>query len=145
MAEHSTVPPSLANLPAHSIFVPPSSSSSSPYSNDDGWELVRDPDDLVYGKRTKKMAFRGNDLLLAVGKEVRMAEMQGHGEVWPVKDGTVGTYQTLKSAHLGFQMNSLVVSEDGRLLAVVGRSQVVIMVLPQLDGSGDENGSVDCK
>ncbi|KAL1408218.1 hypothetical protein Q8F55_005024 [Vanrija albida] len=134
----STLPFSLEALRSHAIFVPPASTST-----DDGWELVDTPDLSAEGlpaPRNARIAVRDKDLIVAFGKEVRMTSLAGEG--WEVNSGSVGAYKTLKSPHLTFAIHQVVVNPTGRLLAVVGHHQLVIIVLPRAGFASASGGEV---
>lgn len=90
---------SLDTLHSHTIFVPASASSSSQDAEED-WQLVSGIDDeedeseeeeLRVPQKTGKMVMRDNDLIVAMGKEVRVAKTGG--DAWTVKEGKVGNYK----------------------------------------------------
>ena len=85
----TSILPSLSSLPSHSIFLPPAASTST--LPDEEWELVDSPSDPTVGQKTCRMIMRDKDLLVAVGKEIRMTGLSG--EAWQVRDGLVGTYK----------------------------------------------------
>ncbi|WVQ84377.1 hypothetical protein IAT38_006529 [Cryptococcus sp. DSM 104549] len=140
------VPFSLTALRSHSIFVPPSScgpSSPGSASSSEEWEVLDKPAvDPLVGQKNTRMITRDKDVIVAVGKEVRMMTI-GNGENWKVEDGYVGSYKSLKSAHLTFTIHHLVLSSTGRLLAVVGHHQVVVLVLPKATYSSATAGPID--
>ena len=191
----SSIPCSWANLHRHSIFSRPLTlSTSSPAKNkqtqDDGFELVdraeaegddgasdstsvyEDADEVQVGIPKQRIAVRDNDLILAVGKELRI--MTVTGESWTVKDGVVGAYkvrihivysstarrlpmdhigslramltayQTLSTPHLDFPINSLLLNPTKRLLAVVGRNRLVVVILPKTGWSSTQ-GELRCR
>ncbi|WWD04287.1 hypothetical protein V865_002356 [Kwoniella europaea PYCC6329] len=140
-----TIPFSLPFLRSHSIFIPPSSSSTST-SQDGDWELVDKPTDDLVGQKYGRMVMRDKDLLVAMGKEIRMMSLAGGGEGgWEVKDGKAGSYKTLKSQNLNFPIHHLIPNPNGRLLAVVGHHQVVVLVLPKSSYSSSSSAEVDCR
>ncbi|WRT69531.1 uncharacterized protein IL334_006518 [Kwoniella shivajii] len=138
-----TIPFSLPFLRSHSIFIPPSSSSSST-SLDEEWELVDRPTDDLVGQKYTRMTIRDKDLLVAMGREVRMMSLANSEGGWEVKDGQVGSYKTLKSPSLTFSINHIIPNPSGRLLAVVGHHQVVVVVLPKTSYSSS-SGDVECR
>ena len=83
-----SIPASLSALNSHSIFIPPISSSST----EDDWELVDRPSEPLVGQKITRMAVRGKDLLVAVGRDVRMTSL-ANGEDWKLMDGVVGSYK----------------------------------------------------
>ncbi|KAK8849523.1 hypothetical protein IAR55_004857 [Kwoniella newhampshirensis] len=139
-----TIPFSLSTLRSHSIFIPPVSASSSTPSNDEEWELVDRPSDPAIGKRTSRMAMRDKELLVAMDKEVRIMTLSS-SEGWEVKDGCVGSYKTLKSPNLTFTIHHIIPNSTGRLLAVVGHHQIVVLVLPKSSYFGTTGGDLECR
>ncbi|TXT13342.1 hypothetical protein VHUM_00709 [Vanrija humicola] len=134
----STLPFSLEALRSHAIFVPPASSST-----DDGWEVVDKPSGSADGlpaPRNARIAVRDKDLIVAFGKEIRMTALAGEG--WEVNAGSVGTYKALKSPHLTFTIHQIIVNPTGRLLAVVGHHQLVVLVLPRAGFGSTTGGEV---
>jgi nucleoporin NUP82 len=87
MAPAPTLVPSLANLSKHSIFIPPVTSKTKPEPD---WELLDAPEDDVPLK-TSRMVVRDKDLIVAHGKEIRIANTGGDG--WEVHDGQLGWYK----------------------------------------------------
>nr|XP_019043367.1 hypothetical protein I302_07943 [Kwoniella bestiolae CBS 10118]OCF22297.1 hypothetical protein I302_07943 [Kwoniella bestiolae CBS 10118] len=138
-----TIPFSLPFLRSHSIFIPPSSSTST--SQDGEWELVDRPTDDLVGQKYGRMVMRDKDLLVGMGKEVRMMSLAGGEGGWEVKDGKVGSYKSLKSPSLNFTVHHLIPNPNGRLLAVVGHNQIVVLVLPKSTYSNSSSGQVDCR
>nr|XP_019009175.1 uncharacterized protein I206_05821 [Kwoniella pini CBS 10737]OCF47956.1 hypothetical protein I206_05821 [Kwoniella pini CBS 10737] len=136
-----TIPASLPFLRSHSIFIPSSSSTST--SQDDDWELVEKQSDDLVGQKYSRMVMRDKDLLIAMGREVRMLSLAG-GDGWEVENGKVGTYKTLKSTSLTFTIHHVIPNPNGRLLAVVGHHQIVVLVLPKSSYSSSP-GEVECR
>ncbi|WVR08211.1 hypothetical protein IAU60_005258 [Kwoniella sp. DSM 27419] len=142
-----TIPFSLENLGSHSIFIPAPTS----HAQEEGWEVVDQPtvagNDELVGQKYGRIAVRDKDLIVAVGKEVRMMSLgraSDEGE-WKVQDGKVGTYQTLQSPHLSFPVQQVVLNTTGRLLAVVGHHQIVVLVLPKSSHADTEERVLDCR
>lgn len=53
--------------------------------------------------------------------------------------------QTLKSPHLTFAIHQLILNPTGRLLAVVGHHQLVVLVLPRAGFASSVGGEVACR
>lgn len=110
----SSLPCSWTNIHRHSIFSRPlAQSTGTPakgkQTQDDGFELVdraeaedddgasdstsiyEDADEVQVGIPKQRIAVRDNDLILAIGKELRI--MTVTGESWTAKDGVVGAYK----------------------------------------------------
>ncbi|WWC92973.1 uncharacterized protein L201_007936 [Kwoniella dendrophila CBS 6074] len=137
------VPFSMPFLRSHSIFIPPSSSTST--SQDDEWELVDRPTDDLVGQKFSRMVMREKDLLVAMGRDVRMMSLAGGEGGWELKDGKLGSYKTLKAPNLNFTIHQLVLNPNGRLLAVVGHQQIVVLVLPKSSYSSSSLGEIECR
>ncbi|KIR68697.1 hypothetical protein I314_01120 [Cryptococcus bacillisporus CA1873] len=137
-----TIPLTFATLKSHSIFIPPISTSSPP---EDEWELLdRSSADEPMSQKHNRMVMRDKDLIVAVDSEVRMTSVHASDGSWKVENGLVGSYRTLKSSHLTFAIHRVVVNPTGRLLAVVGHHQIVVLVLPKPTYSGKlEDGQVE--
>ncbi|KAL7421188.1 hypothetical protein Q5752_004073 [Cryptotrichosporon argae] len=118
-----TLPPSLSLLSKHAILLPPEQ------AHEDEWELVDAP---PAGTAPSRLAMRDKDLLVAWGREIRMATFESG---WDVNGGVVGSY---RSPHLSFDVRQLVVNPTGRLLAVVGTHQVAVVVIPPTSTSSGE-------
>ncbi|BEJ14075.1 hypothetical protein CspHIS471_0312490 [Cutaneotrichosporon sp. HIS471] len=133
------LPFSLDALHSNAIFVPPASTS------DDGWELVGPQPSLdgLPAPKNARLAIRDRDLIVAFGKEIRMTSLSGDG--WEVHGTSVGGYKTLKSPHLTFTIHQLVLNPTGRLLAVVGHHQLVVLVLPRAGFASSVGGEVACR
>jgi nucleoporin NUP82 len=78
------------------------------------------------------MAIRNTDVLVARGNELRMASLL---EVKHGGDGasnhSIRSYRRLRASKLDFAIEILIVNPTGKLLAVVGSHQVVVVVLPR--------------
>ncbi|OCF37125.1 hypothetical protein I316_01031 [Kwoniella heveanensis BCC8398] len=143
-----TIPFSLNTLRSHSIFLPTSVSSSSSFANaatDGEWELIDKPTDDLVGQKMGRMVMRDKDLLVAIGREVRMMSLGSGEREWEVKDGKVGTYRNLHSPSLNFAIHHVIPNPTGRLLAVVGHHQIVVLVLPKNSYSVPQSGEVECR
>ncbi|WVQ96138.1 hypothetical protein IAU59_003240 [Kwoniella sp. CBS 9459] len=142
-----TIPFSLNTLRSHSIFLPSSASSSSSTAAaaDAEWELIDKPTDDLVGQKTSRMVIRDKDLIVAMGREVRMMSLGSGEREWEVKDGKVGTYKTLHSSALNFAIHHVIPNPTGRLLAVVGHHQIVILVLPKNSYSSPQAGEIECR
>ncbi|KAK4686952.1 nucleoporin NUP82, partial [Tremellales sp. Uapishka_1] len=158
MPDH--IPFSLAYLHSHSIFNPSSSPPST--STLDDWEFLEKPSENVVPQKHGRIVMRDKDLIVAVGHEIRMTSLSS-GEGWEVRDGRIGNYkvgsglalyigmvskltgrreQTLKSPHLTFTIHQLVLNPTKRLLAVVGETQLVVVVLPKTGFSSSVTSAV---
>ncbi|CAK9780672.1 hypothetical protein CC85DRAFT_287955 [Cutaneotrichosporon oleaginosum] len=133
------LPFSLDALRSHAIFVPPASTS------DDGWELVgpQPSYDGLPALKNARLVVRDRDLIVAFGKEIRMTSLSSDG--LELRGTSVGGYKTLKSPHLTFTIHQLVLNPTGRMLAVVGHHQLVVLVLPRAGLSGSAGGEIVCR
>lgn len=81
-----TIPVSLHALRWHSIFLSPSG-----YTDND-WVLIERPFEPLVEQKTSRMVMRDKDLIVTVGKELRMTSLGG-GEGWDVRGGIVGSFK----------------------------------------------------
>lgn len=149
------IPCSFQNIHRHSICQP---SSSKTGDADSEWEVVTHPSaeaNLVPLKK-QRLVMRHKEIILAIGREVRLANLSGDG--FEDREGAIGKFtvsllrrrinkdaylQTLRSPHMTFDILSIVLSPNERLLAIVGRSQIIVLVLPR-SGSATR-GETACK
>lgn len=99
----STIPCSWSTLHRHSIFArsPPTADKGAQKGQDGEWQVVDKPadedasssddDEVEVGTKKQRVVVRDSDLIVAVGKELRMLNLSG--ESWVVKDGQVGAYK----------------------------------------------------
>jgi len=84
---------SLHSLKSHSIFLPP---SNLPTFEEPGKPIdpssEAGPSRSSFGSKSSLMVMKGDDLLVAVGKELRITTISG-GDSWEVRDGVVGSYK----------------------------------------------------
>ena len=85
-ASSSRIQPSLSALRAHSIFVPPPSTSP-----EDDWELIDDPSTPRLSQKVQRVILRDRDLIVAFGTELRLACLGG--DDWTLDSGKLGTYK----------------------------------------------------
>ncbi|KAL7409546.1 hypothetical protein BDY24DRAFT_366825 [Mrakia frigida] len=105
----------LSSLSNHAIFTLPSNEGEAESSSSSSSSAAK----------RNTMVVRGGDLIVAVGKEVRMCNL---GDV---KSGGRAGYKTLNTPNLTFPILSLIPNPTGKLLAVVGAHQLVVLVLPR--------------
>jgi nucleoporin NUP82 len=149
----SSVTCSAKSIHQHSVLIPP--------TKEEEWELVPCGSDVEIPAKRGRVVMRDKDLLVVIGNEIRMTTVSG-GDEWQTKEGRVGGYkvgqslafgftskailtvrmQILRSPYLRFQIETLCPSPSGKLLAVVGQKQLVIIVLPK--SSGQASGEVSC-
>jgi len=130
----------LSTLPQHAIFGLPTDPSSS------------QPTTLpaLSGPR-KRLLLRGSDLILAVGNEIRIASLSDAKARFDSSsdqlgdDYDIGHYKTLKSTTLNFEIHQLVLNPTGKLLAVVGKNEVAVVVLPRKGWASAYGNQIECR
>ncbi|KIY73757.1 hypothetical protein CYLTODRAFT_193304 [Cylindrobasidium torrendii FP15055 ss-10] len=93
---------------------------------------------LASGKR-QVMLLRDSDLIVAVGKEIRMTSLgdtKSKGDL---------QYKTLWVPNVQFDIHQIALNPTGKLLAVAGATQVAIIVLPRPGFSRLVPEKLDCK
>ncbi|RXK35413.1 hypothetical protein M231_07317 [Tremella mesenterica] len=133
----STIPLSLPSLRQHSIFIPPPHIST---SGEEEWEVLSRPGEPSIPSRSSKLAISDRDLFVVMGREIRMTSLPAEG--FDALEGAVGNYKTLSSTLVCFPILQIVPNPTGRLLAVIGQTQIVVLVLPK---GGMSSGEVQCK
>ncbi|KDQ64728.1 hypothetical protein JAAARDRAFT_64568 [Jaapia argillacea MUCL 33604] len=109
------------------------------YTHDDPEE-----DSLTPSGRRQVMAVRDVDLVVAVGKELRMSSLnEGRGSSG--KGPSKKTYKVLHTPNIQFEIHQLALSPSGKLLAVAGAFQVAVVVLPRTGFSRLVTATIDCK
>ncbi|KAF9782863.1 hypothetical protein BJ322DRAFT_1073133 [Thelephora terrestris] len=91
--------------------------------------------------RRRTMLIKDADLIVAVGKEVRMTSLTE----FQLSASGGQTFKTLCTPNLQFEVHELVLNPNGRLLAVVGAFQVTVIVLPRPGFTRLAPQTVDCK
>ncbi|KXN86370.1 Nucleoporin nup82 [Leucoagaricus sp. SymC.cos] len=91
--------------------------------------------------RRQTMVLKDADLIVAAGKEIRMASLGG------TKSGqsTRKSYKALHTPSLQFEIHQIALNPSGKLLAVVGAFQVAVIVLPRPGYMRLVPESIDCK
>lgn len=86
----TSIPCTLSELHRHSIFSPTGSEAGDQQAE---WELLERPSDAEVGAKKQRIAIRHDDLIVAVGNELRILTLTG--ESWDEKDGRVGKYKVI--------------------------------------------------
>ncbi|KAI8336018.1 hypothetical protein BD560DRAFT_360066 [Blakeslea trispora] len=101
--------------------------------------------DFVLQHHTRVLTLRDNDLLLAVGNQIRALNLVAFKDAWleaslaaeeddaELSDSWIHTvpYKTLVTPDIDFHIHSLMPNKNGRLLAVVGEERLVVVCLPR--------------
>lgn len=136
----------LSALPNHAILALPTTPSSS--SNPSPSQPTRLAS--VPGPR-KRVLLRGSDLIIAVGNEIRIASVSDAKARFDSSteqvgdDYDLGHYKTIKSTTLSFEIHQLVINPSGKLLAVVGRNEVAVVVLPRKGWATAYGNLIECR
>jgi len=131
----------LSKLAEHAIFALPTSSppSSTPA-----------PVPALDGPR-KRVVVRGSDLILAVGNEIRLCSLsdaKARCDSSPDQVGAeleLGLYKLIKTTTVQFDIHQLILNPSGKLLAVVGQSEVVVVMLPRKGWASGYATVVECR
>ncbi|OBZ88612.1 Nucleoporin nup82 [Choanephora cucurbitarum] len=101
--------------------------------------------DFVLQHHTRVLTLRDNDLLLAVGSQIRALNLVAFKDAWleasntaseqgvELPDSWIHTvpYKTLITPDIDFTIHSLTPNNNGRLLAVTGENRLVVVCLPR--------------
>ncbi|GAA6015593.1 hypothetical protein JCM10207_008138 [Rhodosporidiobolus poonsookiae] len=108
-----------------------------------------DAEGSVKGGRKSRMAVvRGTDIVVAVGKELRMAslaDVKAKYSVDEVDETKLGEYKTLNTPAITFDIQQLVLNSTGKLLAVIGAHSVVVVVLPRKGWVNSVGKLLECR
>ncbi|KAF8709136.1 Nuclear pore component, partial [Rhizoctonia solani] len=107
-----------------------------PRSDDDS-----DIDEDSVAQRTNIICIRGPDLFIAVGRQIRMLPLKAAKEAENVEEVV---YKTLSTPNVTFEIKHMVVNPTGKLLAVVGRRQVAVVVLPRPGVTKTMSTRIEC-
>ena len=133
----------LSTLPQHAIFGLPTEPSSASSSQPPPLPALSGP--------RKRLLLRGSDLVLAVGHEIRIASVSDAKARFDSSsdnlgdDYDIGHYKTLKSTALSFEIHQLVLNPTGKLLAVVGKNEVAVIVLPRKGWASAYGNQIECR
>ncbi|PFH52525.1 hypothetical protein AMATHDRAFT_139457 [Amanita thiersii Skay4041] len=98
-------------------------------------------DSLAPSGRRQVMLLKGADLILAAGKDIRMASL---GDA-RLNQNSKKTYKTLHTPNIQFDIHQMVLNPSGKLLAVAGAFQVAVVVLPRSTFTRLVPDTIDCK
>ncbi|KAH6915231.1 hypothetical protein BKA70DRAFT_570030 [Coprinopsis sp. MPI-PUGE-AT-0042] len=98
-------------------------------------------DDATPSGRRQVMLFRDADLVVAVGKELRITSLSD------IKLGrsTRRSYKVLHTPNINFEIHHLALNPNGKLLAVSGAFQVAVVVMPRPGYNRLVPETIDCK
>ncbi|KAG7097129.1 hypothetical protein E1B28_004507 [Marasmius oreades] len=91
--------------------------------------------------RRRVMVLRDTDLVVATGKELRMASL---GDA-KANNNSTKSYKTLHTPNIQFDIHQICLNSSGKLLAVAGAYQVAVVVLPRSGYSRLVPTAIDCK
>ncbi|KAF9263555.1 hypothetical protein L218DRAFT_901764 [Marasmius fiardii PR-910] len=91
--------------------------------------------------RRRVMVLRDTDLVVATGRELRMAPL---GDT-KISKGSNKSYKTLHTPNIQFDIHQICLNASGKLLAVAGAYQVAVVVLPRPGYSRLVPTAIDCK
>ncbi|KAG9039651.1 hypothetical protein FRB95_009232 [Tulasnella sp. JGI-2019a] len=92
-------------------------------------------------RRRTIMALRGSDLIVAVGKELRITSLADTAS----SSSSAKAYKTLHAPNVDFTIEQLAINHEGKFLAVAGRTQVAVVILPRPAYARLVTARVDCK
>ncbi|KAJ2916526.1 hypothetical protein MD484_g3938, partial [Candolleomyces efflorescens] len=98
-------------------------------------------DDPTPSGRRQTMALKDADLIVAVGKELRITCL---GDV-KLGRSTRKSYKVLHTPYLDFDIHQIALNTNGKLLAIAGTSQVAVVALPRAGYSRLVSDSIECK
>ncbi|KAG8965932.1 hypothetical protein FRC03_012768 [Tulasnella sp. 419] len=88
------------------------------------------------------MVVRGSDLIVAVGSQLRITSLV---DARASSSQSKAAYKILHTTNIDFDIEQLVLSPGGKLLAVVGLNQLAVVVLPRPAYAKLVTTKVDCK
>ncbi|KAI0082558.1 hypothetical protein K474DRAFT_1655355 [Panus rudis PR-1116 ss-1] len=91
--------------------------------------------------RRQVMVIKDAELIVAAGSEVRIASLLDA----KLHKGVSKAYKTLHTPNIGFEIHSMVLNPNSKLLAVAGAYQVAVIVLPRPGFMKLVPTMVDCK
>ncbi|TFK76066.1 hypothetical protein BDN72DRAFT_831507 [Pluteus cervinus] len=91
--------------------------------------------------RRQVMVLKDSELLVAVGKEVRITSL---GDT-KLNRSTGKTFKTLHAPNIQFEIHQMALNPSGKLLAVAGAFQVAVLVLPRAGSTRLVPDRIDCK
>ncbi|GAA5974148.1 hypothetical protein JCM11641_003465 [Rhodosporidiobolus odoratus] len=103
------------------------------------------------GRKSAMIVVRGNEVVVAVGKELRMASLADVKARCNDKDGPpsadieLGDYKILNTPAITFEVQQLVLNSTSKLLAVVGAHSVVVIDLPRKGWTNSVGRTLECR
>ncbi|KAF8929829.1 hypothetical protein BGZ47_000863 [Haplosporangium gracile] len=98
------------------------------------------------------MAVRGQDLYVAVGRQIRYASLEElkmgveyRGREAAIEYIDKRQHKVLKVQDVDFDIRRLVLNQDGKLLAIVGDEKIVIAATPSKSSKQDSKPVIRCK
>ncbi|KAH7032466.1 nuclear pore component-domain-containing protein [Linnemannia elongata] len=98
------------------------------------------------------MAVRGQDLYVAVGRQIRYASLEElkmgveyRGREAAIEYIDKRQHKVLKVQDVDFDIRRLVLNQDGKLLAIVGDEKIVIAATPSKSSKQDSKPVIKCK
>ncbi|KAF9139854.1 hypothetical protein BGX30_007386 [Mortierella sp. GBA39] len=98
------------------------------------------------------MAVRGQDLYVAVGRQIRYASLEElkmgveyRGRESAIEYIDKRQHKVLKVQDVDFDIRRLVLNQDGKLLAIVGDEKIVIAAAPSKSSRQDSKPVIKCK
>ncbi|KAF8318139.1 hypothetical protein DL93DRAFT_2054844 [Clavulina sp. PMI_390] len=137
---------SLSDLPSHPIFKAPNGYEKRLVSLESLQSLggsrgsTSSKENGLFASGSK-LVFRGPDIILAVGNELRISAL-GHDLS---SSGSSRQYKTLHTPNVQFEISSISLAPGGKMLAIAGSHQVAVVVLPRPSYHKLVNPRVDCK
>ncbi|GAA5879559.1 hypothetical protein JCM8547_003105 [Rhodosporidiobolus lusitaniae] len=139
-----------------SIFKRSSRPSSTPSKNGKGASGAAgmgEEGPVKGGRKNRMVTVRGSEVVLAVGKELRMASLADvkarcpgdAGDEELDEDVELGEYKTLSTPTINFEIQQLVLNSTSKLLAVVGAQCVVVVVLPRKGWATSVGQVLECR
>ncbi|KAG2013406.1 hypothetical protein CC2G_010323 [Coprinopsis cinerea AmutBmut pab1-1] len=98
-------------------------------------------DDATPSGRRQVMALRDTDLVVAVGKELRIASL---GDI-KLGRSARKTYKVMHTPNVNFEIHQISLNPSGKLLAIAGAFQVAVVVMPRPGYNRLVPDSIDCK
>ncbi|GAA5826203.1 hypothetical protein JCM11251_007206 [Rhodosporidiobolus azoricus] len=103
------------------------------------------------GRKTRLVVVRGTDVVVAVGRELRMASLADvkarcRDEQDALdEDLELGEYKVLDTPTITFEIQQLVLNPTSKLLAVIGAHSVVVVVLPRKGWANSVGKTLECR
>ncbi|KAG8881216.1 hypothetical protein FRB97_009785 [Tulasnella sp. 331] len=92
-------------------------------------------------RRRTIMVLRGSDLIVAVGKELRITSLADTAS----SSSSAKAYKVLHAPNVDFEIEQLAINLEGKFLVVAGLTQVAVVILPRPAYVRLVTARVDCK